>query len=218
MDALKRVGFLVTNVISRTPTYDTIIEVVNTLRANGLAKRGTGRCLSMSEVVAVFLKQKGIGCKLTECSLIVSQKGDNTQHVSAMVGFSDESMKSGERGSIDTHVVVVTTTTPSYLIDMSIGNRLPGSYDSVVIKLSNDSVNKQMLAEVDTDDVYCLYDYKQTMVLNDLHQRSIVDRIETDNVIFKQLHILKLLNWAGIALSLFAIINTFLNWLILNGK
>ena len=95
------------------------------------------------------------------------------------------------------------------LIDVSIGHKLPKQYRVVVDVVGG---SKQALANIAHEDVTLTYEEKQTNNIPLIHQRSIVDRIATDAKIFEDMRILKILNYVGIAVSGFAIINTILNF------
>jgi hypothetical protein len=112
-------------------------------------------------------------------------------------------------GEIDTHVVVVTSTVPAYLIDASIANRLPPNKFAVVEPVKFNSDNQFSLVNVNHEEfgLKVTYQEKKSQSASYQHQKSIVERIEMDTKINNDIQILKQLNYIGITLGTFSLIN-----------
>lgn len=192
--------------LSLNPDYQTVLKALGRMDTAGLLTRGQGHCISMSDVTQATLRQMGITSSIIEVQTAITHTESNRMF---FIGFSGET----DKDSIDTHAVVVTHTTTPMLIDLSIGHKLPKGWKGIVEQVV---VEGDMLAMIKHPDVVISYQQKQSASLPLLHQRSIVDRITTDTHIFTQIKELRWLNYAGIALSAFAVLNTILNWWIIH--
>lgn len=185
------------------PYFELVCNVVNTLIENGVVDKGAGHCVSMSTMLSTLLLQNGLKNNLVECQLVLTNKKNNALK---FVGY--DSTKNS-KSSIDTHVVVVTQTQIPLLIDLSISHYLPDGLKAVISKTDFNPTNN-ILANVKNDSAWLTYEQKSKYNLPALHQNSILDRIETDIYFQKQINFLKYLNYVGIGLGLFSILNSLL--------
>lgn len=185
------------------PYFELVCKIVTTLIDNGVVDKGAGHCISMSTMLSTLLSQNGLKNTLVECQLVLTNKKTNSLK---FVGY--DSLKS-TKNSIDTHVVVVTHTQIPMLIDLSIGHYLPDGLKAVISKTDFDPTNN-ILANVKNDLAWLTYEQKSKHNIHALHQNSILERIETDLYFQKQINFLKNLNYVGIGLGLFSILNSFL--------
>lgn len=185
-----------------------ILELLGRLIVNGIAQRGQGHCISMSNMLHTLLNQNSIDCKLVECQALITLTKNQQMFFVGYDGPSDQK-------TIDSHVVVVTNTKEPLLIDISVGHRLPNGFQIVVDKVTYDS-SDVMLCNVIHESVTITYEQKQKYNIPFLHQISIVDRMATDTKIFRQIQFLRILNYIGISLSIFSVINTILNFVMLS--
>jgi hypothetical protein len=175
-------------------TYIIISEVLTRMLKAGLFELGAGYCISMSDMVRTALKQRGIDSKIVECTLAMTYH-DSTPPEISFVGF-DNIRNPGE---IDTHVIVITDTTPSYLIDASIPHRLPRGTLAVIEPIEKTNNFKLLDCKFDSVNISMTYEQKKIQNVPYKHQESIIERIQTDHKIFKNLLFLKIL----IVLALF---------------
>lgn len=191
--------------------YKAIIEIVSKLITSGTTKMGEGYCISVSDILYNILRQNGIKCHLLEVQLSAV---DHKTGTSYMVGFNNAFQKESA-DKINTHVVVVTETKVPYLIDLSIAHRLPDLMQAVVIKAEGEK--DKVIAEAKHKDFGLIYQQKvgftETIPFPHLHQISILERIATDKQLFDDMKVIKKLNYLGIGLSLFAVINVIANWI-----
>lgn len=150
-----------------------------------------------------LLLQNNIMSHMVECQVIISHTESKRLVFIGYDGPTDGKV-------VDSHVVLVTATKIPMIIDVSIGHKLPKHYQVIVDVAANK--DKNCLAQIDHKDVVLTYEEKQTNNIPLIHQRSITDRIATDTKIFNDMRLLKILNYIGIGISGFAIINTVLNF------
>ena len=139
---------------------------------------------------------------MVECQLIITH---NESKRLVFIGYDGPT----DGKIVDSHVVLVTATKIPMIIDVSVGHKLPKHYQVIVDAAIN---NKGCLAHIEHADVVLTYEEKHTNNIPLIHQRSITDRIATDAKIFEDMRLLKILNYIGIGISGFAIINTILNF------
>jgi hypothetical protein len=205
MELQKIKTFTSSEVSDSDKTYNTIASVLTKLSRHGVLVMGVGNCISMSDIVKTALKHKGIESRLVEVSATFTYYSHQPSSL-RFVGF-DEITNPGE---IDTHVVIVTETSPSYLIDASIMHYLPQGVPVLVEPIDKKLVNdRRTLIESDFQDhqIKVTYLQKRKQIVPALHQESIIERIKTDEKIFKSIDFLTKLNYIGIVLGLFALVN-----------
>lgn len=188
--------------------YKKITALMNRLAQNGLIAMGTGYCISMSDLIYVSLKHINIPSRLVECQATVSFIDEKGIPRTKIIGY--DGYKPVE-GQVDTHVVVITETTPPILIDSTIGYVLPYGLP-VLVDTVKQEPNK-ILADLTYSEhggLKVTYQEKLIQKVPFAHQTSILDRIETDDKIFKEMSLLKKLNYIGIGVSLFALLNVVL--------
>ncbi len=186
--------------------YIIICELLTEMVRTGSIFLGSGYCLSMSDMVRTALKHRGIDSKLVDCQATFTDI-KNGPKGNSFIGYSNV-MNPGE---IDTHVVVVTSTTPSYLIDASLSRKLPNNRYAIVEPIKFNSDNQLTLVNASYDDLglKVTYQQKKVQVAGYHHQQSIIERIEMDKKIATDIEFLKTLNYIGIAMGAFAMINVF---------
>lgn len=191
--------------LKNTEDYKIVVDVLNKLITTGLTKMGEGYCISVSDIVYNLLSQNKIKCHLCEVQLSVVNKTTSETH---LVGY-ETSYHQNSHQKVSTHVVVITDTEIPMLIDLSIAHRLPSGYQAVVTKAAD--FGSKVLTTFDFKDYGFIYQEKKDGIgVPALHQVSILDRISTDQRIFQEVKHLKLLNYIGIGLSVFALINVLL--------
>lgn len=163
--------------------YKDVSKIIYKLMESGVVFSGKGYCISMSDIVYTLLTQNGIPAKIVECQLSITNRLTDDIYVVGFTGLKDNPTRT------DNHVVVVTTTEPSILIDVSIAHLLPNGMQGVIDKTNKG--NYGIFANVTTNEVSLTYQEKKSDSIAVFHQRSIVDRINTDITIFKNLNILK---------------------------
>lgn len=194
--------------IKNTKEYKSIAKCLTRMDRSGVLLMGAGFCISVSDMVQVALLQEGIKSRIVECKLTLKHGEDI-----AFVGFEDIL----NPGEIDTHVVVVTETNPPMLIDASIAHRVNSVVVDEVVRLQSDKLNILADFRYLDKDLILTYQEKLNSKVPYFHQKSILDRIDMDNKINKNISLLKKLNYIGIGLSLFAVIavvNQIFRWFI----
>jgi hypothetical protein len=167
----------------KNETYKEVSKLITSLIDNGLIHAGKGYCISMSDVIYTLLVQNKISCSLVECQLTYTDKLNNNR---LLVGF--DNLKTSELEE-DVHVAVITNTDPPLLIDASIAHILPeGTYAVIDEVIRGDG---RIICDIETDNLMLTYQEKKKDKIPLLHQKSIVNRINTDLNIFKNLRILK---------------------------
>lgn len=186
------------------PNYKTVCDLLSEMVRTGAIFLGSGYCLSMSDMVRTALKHRGIDSKLIDCQATFTDI-KNGPKGNSFIGYSHV-MNPGE---IDTHVVVVTSTTPSYLIDASLSRKLPDNRYAIVEPIKFNSDNQLTLINATYNDLglKVTYQQKKIQVAGYHHQQSIIERIEMDKKIADDIQLLKILNYIGIGLGAFAFFN-----------
>lgn len=185
--------------------YQKIKEIVSSLIESGLSRMGEGYCISVSDIIFNQLNQIGIKAHLMEVQLSAKNNIDNETY---LVGF-DTTIHQNSHEKVNTHVVVVTDTEIPMIIDMSIAHRLPSSYQCIIEKAVNEG--DKVICSIEKDGWIYTYQEKKTGIgIPQLHQISILERIATDKKMGEEILELKKLNYVGIGLSIFALVNVLL--------
>jgi hypothetical protein len=206
---LKNFNFLTSDESCKNdPTYQVICEMLSQMVRNGSIFLGAGYCISMSDMVRSALKHRGIDSKLVDCQLTFTELKDGNAVGNGFIGFPNVI----NPGEVDTHVVVVTSTSPSYLIDASLSKRLPDNRIAIIEPVKFNADNQFGLVNCTYNDIglKATYQQKKTQIASYQHHMSIVERMETDRKIQEDIKFLTKLNYIGIGLSLFAVINVLL--------
>jgi hypothetical protein len=181
------------NELKKTSDYKKVALIVHKLIEGGVTFAAKGYCISMSDIIYTLLKQNKIPCKIVECHLAITSKVNNQIYTVGFDGLKDDPNKA------DTHVVVVTETEIPMVIDVSIAHLLPNNIQGVIDKVIDDEHG--VFANIDTQMVALTYQKKKEFSIPMLHQRSIVDRIQTDVNIFKSLKALKIMIIIALSVS-----------------
>jgi hypothetical protein len=190
--------------IAHSADYKIIERSINRIIDSGAIHLSARNCISASDMMYISLLHQGIKAHLVECQLTVTYPNQEATQV-AYIGFDK---KNNQPGEIDTHVVCVTDTDPPMLIDTSISYVLPTGTMAVIASLENGP--NGIISTSITDTVGLTYQAKLIQKIPMAHQTSIIDRIATDRIVRKDIEYLKTLNYIGIFLSLFALINVLL--------
>lgn len=200
----KASSYIITNIPKEEQSEEVrkVRDVVNNLVATGVSKMGEGYCISVSDILFNMLTHKGIKCHLFEVQLSIVNKTDGTSY---MVGYNTTYTQNSHT-QVQTHVVVITDTDIPMLIDLSIAHRLPNGMQALILKA--ETLGSKVIADFIYSDWGFIYQEKKHGIgIPHLHQISILDRIATDQKIFRTLEGLKRLNYLGIILSTFAALN-----------
>jgi len=169
--------------IKKTEYFLEIKSVVDKLDSTGMIGAGSGYCLSMSDIAHKLLHQKGIESKIVECSLMVTLKNPPAIHLVGYSGFRDRDYDPETK--MDNHIVCIADTEVPILIDASISD-----VDKKIKYICEPIVKKENhtnIAEFDFPSSTWMYQEKPESQVPVLHQRSIIDRINTDNRFRRQI-------------------------------
>jgi hypothetical protein len=180
--------------IKNTEDYKKIKSVLDRMDRTSLIWIGRGQCLSMSDVICTALHQVGIKSKMVECQVVVTNNNISPSE-SVTVGFDT----SNQPGQIDTHVVCITDTQIPMVIDASISYLLPEQKKIVIEEVVSE--NNRIFCDVQSSGFHLTYQQKTTNKVVFEHQRSILERIQTDNTIFSNLKYLKILVAVALTVS-----------------
>lgn len=157
-----------------TDYYKKITNLIKTIETTGTLYRSSGHCIGVSDMVKKLLEDYGIKSKLVECNLAVIQpKSVN------LVGYKMGSDVNPEK-EVPTHVVCVTETPVPFLIDLSVFG-FDETIDYVLYPLHEKFIDhaKNVVTIKFDKHTWCYNERKQN-VLIDLHEKSIIDRINRD--------------------------------------
>ena len=176
--------------------YKEISSLLSKMVSSGILSLGAGHCISVSDMIRTALSHRGIKSKLVEVKTTISDFHSFPPDVK-FVGY--EEIKNP--GEIDSHVVVVTETTPCFLIDASIPHLLPQGVFAVVesidVKQGLELINSKFKAH----QLAISYIQKEQQKIPYVHGDSIINRIETDKRIFKGLGWLKVIVIVALTIS-----------------
>lgn len=180
-------------------------SILDNLNKINFYETANGHCISTSEILKNIFEEKGIKSYLIECKAIIQYL--KPPFICYAIGYDIDKLKAN---SIDTHVVLITETNPPYLVDASIAGRLPGKHLYVLTSLLN-NLEGTYLYSANNEDVKVMYEQKQAYKLPPLYQQNIIERLKANAEIKNELSLLKKLNYVGIGLSIFALVNIALN-------
>ena len=173
--------------------YQKIMDIVQGLWEGHVITRGTGFCLSMSDLVHNLLKQQaGIDSIVTECKLTVFTNNPPTIKLighEGMVTYSNVN-------NLDTHVICITKTKTPFLIDLSVCNVIP--YVKYIVEPLVSAVEPREIATFIIGDSKWIYQEREQLRLPQIQQSNMLQRWRTDNLIFSKIKLLNIL--IGIAL------------------
>lgn len=195
----------------REGTYAVIAEVVQSLHRRGMLERFHGECLACADILQQSLAQKGIVSRIVETQLSIISSDPRHKMQWRFVGFNNPNY--GAQG-LDTHVVVITTTTPRpILIDLSISGYLHGDRPWVIEPIDQAEPEVLTIGRYTIDDLTLTYHPKLDPRLMGLHQQTLLDRLRHDRT--QQVRLKWVTRWVVLAL-LFSAANTFMNMMILS--
>lgn len=167
-----------------------------------------GNCIAASDILQNILDFYGIKSKTIECQVFAAQENREIQDY-RMVGFNTIGLN--QPNIVDTHVIVVTETSPALLIDASIGYLLPSDEQIIVHALighDNDVIAEHSVGS----DMLVTYHHKKNIKLPSLHQKNLIERIEVERALANRVEFLKT---AMMVVGGFALINFILNMTLL---
>jgi hypothetical protein len=182
---------------TQTEYYKKVKSLVDGLHSVGMLENGSGYCLSMSDIIHKLLHKEGIKSRLVECSLMVTLKNPPSLYLMGYPGFNGNHFDSDKM--LQTHIVCVTETEVPILIDLSISHidkNIPFICAPITKKEEHTNI-----AEYDFETSTWTYQEKVDTELPKLHQRSILDRIEQDNKVTRQIHFIKSFMFVLLTLS-----------------
>jgi len=177
--------------VTQTEYFKKIKEVVDNLYNSGMIDSGSGYCLSMSDIVLKLLHKEGIKSKLVECSLMVTLKSPPGLYLMGYAGFNPDNYE--QEKMMQTHIICVTETEIPILIDLSVSHidkQIPYICAPILKNLEHTN-----LSEYDFETSTWTYTQKEDtdLELPKLHQKSILDRIKTDQCVSKEINFIKTL-------------------------
>jgi hypothetical protein len=182
-----------------TDYYKEIASVLTGMIKSDTVRLTTGWCISSANIIYLALKQRGIDCQIVEVELLITYSSVGAGTKQCFIGF--ENIKSP--GEIDTHVVIITKTPIPVLIDASISDKI-SPFSPVIIERA-DSLPEEILGlytyQKDNLNLKLLYKQKTNQKIGEVYYKTFVDRINTDNKIFKSLNLLKILVVVALTIS-----------------
>jgi len=175
--------------VTQTEYFKIIKGLVDGLNKSGMLEAGSGYCLSMSDIVLKLLHKEGIKSRLVECNLMVTLKNPPGMYLMGYPGFNQNNYSSEKM--MQTHIVCVTETEIPILIDLSISHIDKNiQYICAPILKNFEHTN---LTEYDFETSTWTYTQKEStdIELPKLHQKSILDRIKTDQLVSSELKLVK---------------------------
>jgi hypothetical protein len=173
-----------------------IQQTLEDMMTDGFMSRGSGHCFSMSDMIQKLLYKQGIKSELIECSLMVFIKDPPILHFIGYHGMMEIEDRSKQ---MENHIVCLTHTEVPYLIDLSTSYIDP-HVPYVCIPITKEFENTN-LVEHDFGTSVWTYQQKVDSELPILHQKSILQRINTDKNVHKDIQFLKKIILAALTIS-----------------
>lgn len=162
-------------------------EVIENLKHSGMVRKGSGYCLSMSDVILKLLYKEGINAELVECKLMVMMKQPPGLFLVGYTGFHENIYDETQR--MENHIICITKTKIPILIDLSISH-----IDANISYICEPILDKHShtdIAEFEFLTSTWTYQSRPLSEIPKLHQRSIINRIETDLKVNKEITFIK---------------------------
>jgi hypothetical protein len=175
--------------------YQKVFNLIENFWNLGIIQRGAGFCLSVSDTLNKVLKANGISSDLVECELVITT--DDPPSIN-LVGQDYNPVISETQ--INCHVVCVTKTKIPMLIDISISDYGQATGVPFVLERLSPGQEADLLAIKYKTSSY-FYSRKPNPILPDIHQKSILDRINTDKKIFSDISKVYLILYILIGIS-----------------
>ena len=173
-----KTGFFDDTELYNTSYYKKILSIIEGLWSAGVVQRAPGQCLSASDMIAKLLTFEGIPCKIIECNVMIQSKTTARLDV---VGF--DNLLGSNPNMINTHVICITSTEIPILIDLSISHIDP-KIPFICERLKSEDF--QILSQYEFEDSMWKYGHKYNSSIPELHQKSILERINYDKNIEKR--------------------------------
>lgn len=180
----------------KDPTYQIITRVLQELWNRGLLQRFDGECIAAADILQHALQQSGISSRLVEVQLSIVSEDPRSGMVWHFVGFNNNFVTQG----IDTHMIVITETETPWLLDLSIAKTLGGESPWVIEPLIDNS--DLHIAKYQIERCQLIYHPKQNIKLMGLHQKTLLERISSDQHMSKWVQRLIAISIVGLALGL----------------
>jgi hypothetical protein len=173
-----------------TLEYKKLENLISGMIRSGIVSLGTGYCIGMSDILYASLKQHDIPAELIECHAVICYYKESPEK-NIFIGHDGTS----DHGTVDTHVVIITKTEIPMIIDLSISDKLPFGWTVIVDIISNKEKKDLILADLHYPEhgLKITYTEKRSGKVPLVYQSSIIDRISTDQKIFRNLKLLKIL-------------------------
>lgn len=167
--------------------YQKILNLVHQVKQSGLLEKGFGQCLSMSDIILKLLYKEGIESELVECSLMVMRKDPPGVYLVGYPGFIENQYNKDER--IQNHVVCITKTEIPILIDISIFS-IDNTIEFICEPILKEEVHAD-LAEFEFPNSTWTYQKRPTTGLPRLYEKTMLNRMQTDAKIEKEIKFIK---------------------------
>lgn len=189
----------------KSPRYHKIKDIVKKLSQVTSPEQFAGNCISTADIVQHLVSHAGIKCKIVECQVCMIRNDGETQDF-LFIGFDGRSYP----GQIDTHTVVITEDEEPLLIDLSLGHVMPKDKPFIVEKLNGSKPG--VIAEFNIGNINITYTEKKNIRLPAVHQKTLLQRLVTEQEMTKNISKLKIFVICAVSLGL---INFSLNVILI---
>lgn len=155
--------------------YKQVQTLIQEMNADGVIVRFQGACLPASEILQAILHSRGIKSKLLECTALVTNTAPTDKSVH-FIGFDTLVPLKPEES--DTHIIVLVEAEIPFIIDCSIGQKMGNPRYVVMAPLS--SIDPEIIAEAKHKTATVTYRVKKNPRFYNLHQKSLIEKLETE--------------------------------------
>lgn len=189
--------------ITHMPEIKDICKVLDKISDSNVLDRLKGNCISGSDMIQNMLHYYDIDSKTMECQVFVARETSKVPFL--FIGFNNLAPNTTSN-LVDTHVVVVTETSPPILIDAALGHVLPA--DNQIVLQPVDSIDSTKFGEYRLGDATISYFEKKNIKLPSIHQKNLIERLRADQETSAKLTFMQK---AVIMLGCFSLVNFCLN-------
>jgi hypothetical protein len=176
----------------------TILSVIHSLDRDNILPHLSGNCVLAADVIQNMLGEYKIQSRVVECQLMISKTNPDGTKALHMIGYE---IGIPVAGQVDTHAVTITQSDRPLLVDVSVGHFLNNSRQAVVVELTKDPLEPDIIARAQVGEFELTYRKKKNIRLPALHQKDLVTRVQQEYQLLKNIKLLKMLVAVALVVS-----------------
>jgi len=183
---------------TKQPEYLAVQALVAEMDQDGQIERFQGACVPASEIIQAILHARGVRSRLLECTALVVNSPVNGNAIH-FIGF--DSLVPLTPHDVDTHMVVLVEAETPFIIDASIGHKMGNAKYVIVAPLSGS--DPEIIAEASFKGAKVTYRLRKNVRYQNIHQKTLVERMESERKMTKDIDTLYLMVKALLGFTVF---------------